>query len=70
MIDLMQLKVSEQTSVADLAKLLGQKPAQIMTDLMFLGVFATIKQFVSFEVVRQVARKYGYTVKRSLPARG
>jgi hypothetical protein len=59
-----EILVSEQTSVAELARLLYQKPFQIMADLMKFGVFATVDQSLTFEIVRKVARKYGYEAKK------
>ncbi len=59
-----EILVSEGTPVGEFAVLLGQKPFTIIADLMHLGIFATVTQLVDFEVMRKIARKYGYAVKR------
>jgi len=58
------LLVREQTSVGELAALLGQKPFKFIADLMEIGVFASVKQTLDFKTISKVARKYGYTAKR------
>ena len=60
-----ELVIPEQTSVLDLARLLSQKPFQIVADLMQFGAFATVEQTLDFEVISSVARKYGFTTKRA-----
>jgi hypothetical protein len=60
-----EIVIPEQTSVLDLAKLLTQKPFQIVADVMQLGVFATVKQTLDFEIISSVARKYGFIAKRA-----
>lgn len=70
LIEVIELHVGEKTSVAELAMLLGQRPAQVIADLMLLGVFATATQTVAFEKVKELAQKYGYTAKRSQGYRG
>ena len=59
-----EIQVAGPVSVRKLAELLGQKPFAIIADLMLLGVFATVNQIVSFEAIRKVARKYGYTANQ------
>jgi hypothetical protein len=44
---------------------LSQKPFQIVADVMQLGVFATVKQTLDFEIISRVARKYGFIAKRA-----
>jgi hypothetical protein len=61
-----ELVIPAQTSVLDLARLLGQKPFRIVADLMQFGVFATVKQTLDFEVISSVARKYGFIAKRAV----
>lgn len=48
----------------ELALLLGQKPFQIMADLMQMGVFATINQVLDFETIVRVARMHGFTARK------
>ncbi len=55
-----ELVIPDQTTVTQLAELLGQKPFQILADLMELGVFAAVNHVLEFKVVSDVARKYGY----------
>ncbi len=59
-----EIVVAGNTTVGQLAELLGQKPFQIIADLMQLGVFATVKQVMGFEAMSKVARKYGYVAKK------
>jgi hypothetical protein len=60
-----EILVPAQVSVAQLAELLGQKPFQIMADMMWLGIFASVKQPLSFEIISRVARMYGYVAKQA-----
>jgi hypothetical protein len=60
-----ELVIPEQTSVSDLARLLSQKPFQIVADLMQFGIFATFKQTLDFQTISSVARKYGFIAKRA-----
>ena len=60
-----ELVIPRQTTVSNLARLLKQKPFQIIADLMGLGVFATTNQILDFEAVSSVARKYGFIAKRA-----
>ena len=55
-----QLVIPDQTTVSQLAALLGQKPFNIVADVMQLGVFAFVDQVLDFETISNVARKYGY----------
>src|SRR5215472_9206323 len=52
--------IPEQTTVSQLAALLGQKPFQIITDILELGVFPLVNQVLGFKIISNVARKYGY----------
>ncbi len=61
-----EIIVSGSTSVAELARLLGQKPFKIIADLMEIGVFANVNHLLNFETVCRVARKYGYAAKNHL----
>ena len=55
-----QLVIPDQTTVSQLAALLGQKPFNIIADVMQLGVFAFVDQVLDFTTISCVARKYGY----------
>src|SRR4051812_260583 len=58
-----ELVITHRMTVRELAELLKSKPFEIIGDLMELGIFATIKDVLSFDIVAQVARKHGYIVK-------
>jgi hypothetical protein len=60
-----EILVSDRTTVRELAALLGEKPFKIIADAMELGIFANVNQSLGFEVVSQIAAKYGYTAKRN-----
>ena len=60
-----ELLVSVPTPVLELAALLKQTPFKIIADLMQLGVFANVNQCLDFQVVSQVAVRYGYVAKKS-----
>jgi len=55
-----ELVIPDQTTVSQLAALLGQKPFNIIADVMQLGVFAFVDQVLDFKTISSVARKYGY----------
>src|SRR5512146_2554260 len=57
--------VSDNTTVKELAALLGQKAFQIIADAMGLGIFATVNQSLGFKAISQIAEKYGYIAKRT-----
>ena len=60
-----ELVIPEQTSVLDLAKLLGQKPFKIIADVMQLGAYVSVEQILDFNIISSVARKYGFIAKRA-----
>ena len=60
-----ELLIPDQTSVVQLAMLLDQKPFRIMADVLRLGLFVTIDEVLSFEIITVVARKYGFIAKRA-----
>jgi hypothetical protein len=43
--------------------MVGQKPFQIVADLMMLGFF--LNEELNFETISTIARKYGYLAKRA-----
>ena len=55
-----QVFIPPGTSVKKLAALLGQKPFEIVGDLMKLGVFAMVDYVIDFETISKVARMYGF----------
>jgi hypothetical protein len=60
-----ELVIPEWTTVSALARLLGQKPFQIIADLIQLKIMATVNNKIEFEVSSKVARKYGFIAKRA-----
>ena len=56
-----QVVILPHTTVKKLAALLGQKPFQIIGDLMQLGMFATADFLLDFKTISKVARMYGFT---------
>lgn len=61
---LMELEVPEQLSVAQLAGLLGEQPAQIIFELIKIDVYATVSQSLDFETISHVLRRYGFMAKK------
>ncbi len=55
-----QVFTPPQTTVRQLAALLGQKPFQIIGDIMLLGVFATADSMIDFKTISEVARMHGF----------
>jgi hypothetical protein len=60
-----ELVIPEQTSVLDLAKLLGQEPLKIIADVMQLGGYVSVDQILDFKTISGVARKYGFIARRT-----
>jgi hypothetical protein len=60
-----EIVVPEKTSVSQLAALVGQKPFQILADLMEIGVFASVNQALGFGTIARIARKYGFTARKA-----
>lgn len=65
LVDTLVIKVTKETTVAQLATLLGQRPKKLITDLYQLGVFASEQATLTFEVVATVAQKYGYVAEQA-----
>jgi hypothetical protein len=57
---LREVVVPAETTVSQLAALLGQKLSQVVADVMELGFFVTTKDALSFEIISSVARKHGF----------
>ena len=60
-----ELLLSNSTTIGELAALLGLKPFKIIADLMQLGVFASVNQTLSFDVLAKLVPRYGYIAKKS-----
>jgi len=58
-----EVTVAERMTIRELAALLKQKPFQIIADLIELKVLANMDQELSFDLISQVVRRYGYTAK-------
>jgi hypothetical protein len=59
------LVVPAGTTVLQLAALLGQKPFQIIEDVVELGFFVFPSDRLSFEIISKVARKHGFLAIRA-----
>jgi translation initiation factor IF-2 len=60
-----EIMVPAETTVRQLAALLGQKPYLIIADLMQIGVFASVEALLGFETISMIARKYGFIAKKA-----
>jgi Translation initiation factor IF-2, N-terminal region len=63
--DALVVNVMRDTTVAELATLLGQRPMRLIADLFQLGVFASERGTLKFDIVRKVAQKYGYLAQQA-----
>ena len=64
--NLQLVEIGHPVAVKDLAALLGQKPFQIVADLIELAVMANVDQRITFEFAARVAQKYGFVAKRAV----
>ena len=55
-----QVFIQPNTTVRKLADLLGQKPFEIIGDVMKFGVFASVDEVLDFKIIAFVARMHGY----------
>jgi hypothetical protein len=60
-----ELVVPAEITVLQLAALLGQKPFQIIGDVVELGFFVFPSDRLSFEIISKVARKHGFYAIRA-----
>ena len=58
------LEVKGPITVKDFAMRLSIKPSDLIKSLMDKKVFATINQFLAEEVVKEIANKFGYEIKK------
>lgn len=58
-----RIKVQEQVTVAELAKAMGTKAAELIRKLMALGAPAGINQSIDFETASLVADEFGYELE-------
>ena len=59
-----RIKIDEAIVVSDLAKRMGVKVAQVMRELMALGVMATLNQAIDFETAALVASEFEYEAEK------
>ncbi|MGB8656546.1 MAG: translation initiation factor IF-2 [Candidatus Zixiibacteriota bacterium] len=57
------LRVSEYISVAELANLMGVKPAEVISKCLQLGFIATINQRLDMDSIETIALEFGFTVE-------
>ena len=60
----LEVQLGETVNVQFLASVLGRQPAQIISDLMELGVFVTANAQVSFYEASKVLQKYGLSARK------
>jgi translation initiation factor IF-2 len=56
------IEVNEFMSVAELAKLMDQKPAEVIAKLFELGMMATINQRLDIDTIETVAAEFGFDI--------
>jgi Translation initiation factor IF-2, N-terminal region len=59
-----ELAIPHQMTVSQLASLLSQESSQIIADVERLGLFVAAEDSLSFEIIADVTRKYGFKAKR------
>ncbi|MBW1999819.1 MAG: translation initiation factor IF-2 [Deltaproteobacteria bacterium] len=59
-----RIKVQETVTVAELAKAMGVKAAELIKQLISMGVMATINRPIDFETASLVADEFGYELER------
>jgi translation initiation factor IF-2 len=57
------IQVNEYMSVAELAKLMEQRPADVIAKLFELGLMATINQRLDMDTIEMIADEFGFGVK-------
>jgi translation initiation factor IF-2 len=58
------LEVNEYMSVAELAKLMDHKPAEVIAKLFGMGMMATINQRLDMDTIETVAAEFGFDVRQ------
>lgn len=54
------IHIPDPVTLRDLAVALGQKPFIIVGDAMKLGLFATVRDSLAFEVAEKIAKVHGF----------
>jgi translation initiation factor IF-2 len=57
------IRISEGVTVADLARNMGAKAAEVIKKLMVLGVMSTVNQVLDVDTATLVASEFGYNVE-------
>jgi len=58
------IEVSEYITVAELAKAMDQKSAEVVAKLLELGMMATINQRLDMDTIEMVAGEFGFDIKQ------
>jgi translation initiation factor IF-2 len=58
------LEVNEYISVAELAKLMERKPAEVIAKLFEMGMMATINQRLEIDAIEMVASEFGFEARQ------
>jgi len=58
------IEVSEFITVAELAKVMDHKPAEVVAKLMEMGMLATINQRLDLDSIEMVAGEFGFDIKQ------
>lgn len=61
--NLTQLSLRAPIIVKDFAQRIGLKPFQLISELMQLGIFASMNQQISEDVAVKIAKKYGFNLE-------
>ena len=59
------VEISEFMSVAELAKVMDHKPAEVVAKLMEMGMLATINQRLDLDTIQMVASEFGFETKET-----
>ncbi|MEJ2155941.1 MAG: translation initiation factor IF-2 [Desulfobacteraceae bacterium] len=60
-----RIKIDETIVLAELAKRMGIKAADMIAKLMGMGVMATVNQTIDFETATLVAAEFGYEIEKA-----
>ncbi|WP_028316164.1 translation initiation factor IF-2 [Desulfatibacillum aliphaticivorans] len=60
-----RIKIDEAIAVADLAKRLGIKAAELIKNLMGMGIMATVNQMLDYDTAVLLAAEFGYEVEKA-----
>ena len=58
------LEVNEYISLAELAKLMDRKPAELISKLFEMGAMATINQRLDMDTIEMLASEYGFEISQ------